>query len=73
MTVPTPNGIPGLPKALKNTTLRDQGLINELYKLETYEAPSMFCRFRNRSLLTGVSITIFCIKFYTISIQIGIK
>lgn len=63
MPVPTKNSTIGLMEALKKTIINDQGLIDELHKLQTYSSPSMFCRFHNQSLVAGVSINILYINF----------
>lgn len=63
MPVPTKNGTAGLEEALKKTTIEDQGLIDELYKLQTYPSPLMVCSYKNRTSATGVSTIIPCIYF----------
>ena len=73
MPVPKQNNTDGLAEALKNTTIGDQGLIDELQKIQTYSAPAMFCRFRNRTLITGVSTTISFCQFFLTSLSIRFK
>lgn len=62
--MPVPlNGTAGLEDAIKNTTIGDQGLINELSKLQTYPSPLMYCTYHNGSSVTGVSSTILFVNF----------
>ena len=71
MPFPTLNGTAGLIQAIKNTTIGDQGLIDELNKLETYPSPSMHCAYHNGSSVTGVS-NVFCHKNMTNLLQFEI-
>lgn len=54
MPQPTRNDSFGLFQSLQKTTIGNENLIDELRNLETYPAPSMYCSYLNKSLVTPV-------------------
>lgn len=54
MPPPKRNGSLGLLESLQHTTIGNQNLIDELRNLETYPAPSMYCAYSNKSIVTPV-------------------